>query len=86
LTVNVDLHPQPRTELLTENQDYSSSNVKTVKTKINTPQTNGKKRRKQPRKRTQSKQRSVINESADTEDQIDDISEDEYEDENAEIY
>ncbi len=81
MTVKVDLHPQPRTELLTENQDYSASKIK-----INTAQTNSKKRRKQPRKRTQSKQRTAINESSDVEEQIDDISEDEYEDENTEIY
>ncbi len=58
---------------MTGNQDHLASNVAPVITKTNLHQTNRKKRRKQPRKRTQLKQRSAIGESSHSEEQIDDI-------------
>jgi len=58
---------------LTGNQDHLASNVAPVITKTNLHQTNRKKRRKQPRKRTQLKQQSAIGESSHSEEQIDDI-------------
>lgn len=83
LTVNVDLYPQPRTESLAANE---LSDVMPIKTKINTPQAHVKKRRKQPRKRTQSKQRSAMDEISEREEQIDDIGEDEDHGEDNEVY
>jgi hypothetical protein len=90
LNVNVDLNTRPATESFIGNLDFLASNVTPTETKINTYQTNGKKSRKRPRKRTQLKQRSAISESSHCEEQIDDISEDEDEDEdedeNTKIY
>jgi len=85
LPVNVDLYTQPTTEPLVGNQDHLASNVTPIKTTT-------KKRRKQPRKRTQLKQRSAIGGSLHSEEQIDDIhieedeDEDEEDDENTKIY
>ncbi len=83
MPVNVDLYTQPTTEHLIENQDHLAFNVTPIKT-------TSKKRRKQPRKRTQLKQRSAIGESSQSEEQIDDIhieeDEDEEDYENTKIY
>jgi hypothetical protein len=84
LTVNVDLYTQPTTKSLIGNQDHLASNVTPIKTKT-------KKRRKQPRKRAQLKQRSAIGESSHSEEQINDINveedeEEEDDDENTKIY
>ena len=68
-----------------ENQYYLASNVTPIETKINRDQTDENKptRTKRPRKRTQLKQRSAIDDLSHIEEQIDDTSEDE---ENTEIY
>jgi hypothetical protein len=91
-TVNIDLNTQSTTESLMEKPNSLTSNIKSATTKINAHQVDkmkstGRKRRKRPRKQVQLKQRSMIGESSQIEEQIDDTSEeDDDEEENTKIY
>ena len=75
--MNTDLHTQQTMKSLIDDRDYASSTITADKTKITTNQVNKnqskrKKRCKRPRKQTQLKQGSAIDESPHIKEQIGD--------------